>query len=101
MRLIGVLVFIGLVFMSCGDFFYIAGGLVDMRITSISDLLIHLYGPDFGVHKVQPLEEQSDRLMQFGAFGPWRMLEHLALERILPLHLASYERVLARAGQRR
>ena len=87
----------GLIFIFRGKFISSPGGLADLNITSICDLLTHLYGPDFGAQKVLSLEEEPDRLVLFGASGCHWVLEHFPPERILSLQLVSPERAIVRA----
>jgi len=92
-----VFLLFGLIFVFLGEFISSAGGLVDVFITSICDLLTYLYGPDFGAQKVLSLEEEPDRLVLFGASGCHWVLEHFAPELILLLQLVSPERAIVRA----
>ena len=78
-----------------------AGGMADVIEPGVSGLLVPPHSPEAITAAVLSLVEHPERIAQFGGAGRRRVLEHLAPERILPLQLASYERAIARACQRR
>ncbi|MEB3354652.1 MAG: glycosyltransferase family 4 protein, partial [Cyanobacteriota bacterium] len=78
-----------------------AGGMADVIEPGVSGLLVPPHSPEAITAAVLSLVEHPERVTQLGGAGRRRVLEHLAPERILPLQLASYERAIARARQRR
>ena len=78
-----------------------AGGMAEVIHPGVSGLLVPPHSPEAITAAVLSLVEHPERVAQLGAAGRQRVLEHLAPERILPLQLASYERAIARARQRR
>jgi glycosyltransferase involved in cell wall biosynthesis len=78
-----------------------AGGMADVIQPDVSGLLVPPHSPEAITAAVLSLVEHPERVAQIGDAGRRRVLEHLAPERILPLQLASYERAIARARQRR
>jgi glycogen(starch) synthase len=78
-----------------------AGGMAEVIQPGVSGLLVPPRSPEAIAAAVLSLVEQPEQVAQFGAAGRQRVLDHLAPERILPLQLASYERTIARARQRR
>ncbi len=78
-----------------------AGGMAEVIQHGVSGLLVPPQSPEAITASVLSLVEHSERVAQFGAAGRQRVLERLAPDRILPLQLASYERAIARARQRR
>lgn len=78
-----------------------AGGMAEVIQPSLSGLLVPPRSPEAITAAVLSLVEHPERVASLAAAGRQRVLEHLSPERILPLQLASYERAIARARQRR
>jgi glycosyltransferase involved in cell wall biosynthesis len=78
-----------------------AGGMAEIIQPGVSGLLVPPRSPEAIIAAVFWLVEHPERVAQLGAAGRQRVLQHLAPERILPLQLASYERAIARARERR
>lgn len=78
-----------------------AGGMADVIEPGVSGLLVPPHSPEAIAAAVLSLVNHPERVAQLGAAGRQRVLEHLAPERILPLQVASYERAIARARERR
>jgi glycogen synthase len=78
-----------------------SGGMAEVIEPGISGLLVSPHSPHEIAEAVLSLVHRPELVGQLGAAARQRVLEYMAPQRILPLQLASYERAIARARQRR
>lgn len=78
-----------------------SGGMAEVIEHGVSGLLVPPYSPAAIASAVLSLVDDPERVAKLGLAARQRVLQHLAPERILPLQLASYERAIDRADQRR
>lgn len=78
-----------------------AGGMAEVIEHGVSGLLVPPFAPEAITSAVLDLAAATGKITALGAAGRRRVTTLLAPARILPLHMASYERALQRAGQRR
>jgi glycogen synthase len=78
-----------------------AGGMAEVIESGVSGLLVPPRDPAAIREAVLSLVREPDRVRSLALAGRARVLSHLDPARVLPLHLAAYERALARAAARR